>query len=108
MSYAPHSNNDVQNQLRAGLVPTPSPLVLGGFSGPNGGRYEYAERRWPSDTFAPDFPHMLYVGAGEARLARVLKTVAYVVIDEAADGSPVIEKWPIRGHDQYATDWVRA
>jgi hypothetical protein len=31
------------------------------------------------------------------------KTVAYVVIDEAADGSPVVEKWKLRGHRVFAT-----
>jgi len=30
------------------------------------------------------------------RFGRILKTVAYVAIDEAADGSPVLEKWQIR------------
>ena len=30
------------------------------------------------------------------RWANVKKTVAYVVVDEAADGSPITEKWRIR------------
>jgi hypothetical protein len=37
------------------------------------------------------------IDCGEVhRFARVLKTVAHVAIDEAADGTPVIEKWEIR------------
>lgn len=35
------------------------------------------------------------------RYAKVLKTVAYVVVDEDADGGPVVEKWSIRGHRIY-------
>ena len=50
-----------------------------------------------------NFPHEIFVGPdGDTRMARVLKTVAYVIVDEAADGSPVVEKWPLR------SDWVRA
>lgn len=55
-------------------------------------------------TFAADFPHRIFVGptGDETRVARVLKTVAYVVTDEAADGSPVVEKWSIKAHAEYA------
>lgn len=108
MSFAPHTNTDVRHQLSMGLVPTPAPLVLGSFNNSNAGVYEYAERRGFPDSFAPDFPHIVYVGTGETRLAKVLKTVAYVVIDEAADGSPVVEKWSLRSHRAYDTSWVRA
>ena len=55
----------------------------------------------PADTFAPDFPHRICVLDG-TRCARVLKTVAYIVTDEAADGSPVVEKWAIKQHRAYA------
>lgn len=44
-----------------------------------------------------EYPHEIFVGPdGGTRYARVLATVAYVVVDEAADGSPVVEKWPTR------------
>ena len=44
-----------------------------------------------------DYPHEVFVGPdADTRYARVLKTVAYVVVDEAADGRPVVEKWPVR------------
>lgn len=36
------------------------------------------------------------------RYARVLKTVAYLVIDEGLDGEPVVEKWDIKRHQLYA------
>ena len=42
-------------------------------------------------------PHFVYVGSmGEMRFARVLKTVAHIVVDEDENGDPVIESWPIR------------
>jgi hypothetical protein len=53
--------------------------------------------------WAADCAHRIYVGnAGETRLARILKTVAYVVIDEDANGAPVYEKWPLRSSRFYA------
>lgn len=35
------------------------------------------------------------------RFANVKRTVAYVVIDEDADGKPVVEKWFIKRHNVY-------
>lgn len=32
------------------------------------------------------------------RFARILGTVAYVAVDETADGSPVLDKWRISAH----------
>jgi hypothetical protein len=43
----------------------------------------------------PNFPHRVFVGPlGWSRAARVLGTVAYVVVDED-DNGPVVEKWNI-------------
>lgn len=109
MAIAPHSNDQVKAQLSFGLTPTPLPLILGQFSHQETGvAFEYAERRHPDDRFAPDMPHIVYVGNGDTRLAKVLKTVAHVVVDEDALGQPVIEKWPLRKHRVYNTSWVRA
>lgn len=51
-------------------------------------------------------PHEVFVGPGEGydmiRYAKVLKTVAYVVVDEDDYGAPVIEKWPVK------SIWARA
>jgi hypothetical protein len=109
VAYAPHTNQDTLNELRAGLIPTPSPLILGAFRNwETSALFEYSERRHPDDTFAPTACHVIYLLNGETRLAVVRKTVAHVVVDETSDGSPVWEKWHIKSHRHYPTDWVRA
>lgn len=112
MAFAPHRNEDVRNQLLWGPSPTELPLILGSFREKEARCFfEYAERRHPDDSFAPEFPHVVYCGpAGKVvpYLAKVLKTVAYLVTDEAADGSPVVTKWNLSEHYHYDTQWVRA
>lgn len=109
MAYAPHNNTDVQHQMRMGIIPTRDPLLLGSFRFDNakGPLYEYAERRWPCDEIAPSFPHIIYTIDGP-RLARVLHTVAHVIVDETPEGLPQIERWPLACHKVYPTDWVKA
>jgi hypothetical protein len=46
------------------------------------------------DQFAVQFPHKLWTLDG-FRYARVLKTVAYICVDEDEYGQPVVEKWNI-------------
>lgn len=66
----------------------------------HGHRFEYVAESNP--IFGNEYPHRLYVGHnGETRYANVKKTVAYVVVDEEADGSPVVEKWFIKNHVIY-------
>lgn len=108
MGYAPHSNGDVKQQLyvlraQGSTAPTALPLILGEFTEAEfGKRFEYAERRWFDDDMQPDFPHIVYVGDGQARLAKVLKTVAYVLTGEGE-----VQKWTIKMHRQFDTAWVR-
>jgi hypothetical protein len=55
--------------------------------------------------FGEQFPHKIWVDdriANPYRYAHVLKTVAYVAVDENADGTPVIEKWSIKNWRQYS------
>ena len=58
--------------------------------------------------FGEDFPHKVWVtdpAAGtEAcfRNARVLKTRAHIVVDEDADGAPVVETW----HFKQKSLWI--
>ena len=47
-----------------------------------------------------DFPHLLETNDGQ-RYARILKTVAYIAVDEDQYGQPVVEKWNITSHDSW-------
>lgn len=44
------------------------------------------------------YPYEVFVGpsAESVRFARILKTVAYIAVDEDECGNPVEEKWPIK------------
>lgn len=102
MGYAPHTNTDVHYKLLAGIIPTPVPMILGSFvEADYGHTFEYAERRWPDDDLHPEMPHIIYVGDGQPRLAKVLKTVAWVLTGEGE-----IQKWQIKGHRIYPTEWI--
>tara|TARA_R110000868_G_scaffold176248_1_gene413715 strand:+ start:471 stop:740 length:270 start_codon:yes stop_codon:yes gene_type:complete len=54
----------------------------------------------------PEWPHRVWVTTPHAgidsgwRYAKVLKTVAYIITDEDADGI-VLEKWNIKAHTLY-------
>lgn len=68
--------------------------------------FEYSEAETPLETHIGSefmiFPHRIYVGPiAESRFAKVLKTVAYVVVDEGQE-SYVIEKWNLRQHKVFA------
>jgi hypothetical protein len=47
-----------------------------------------------------EYPHKLWTLDG-FRHARILKTVAYIIVDEDEYGLPVIEKWAIKQHKAY-------
>lgn len=51
--------------------------------------------------FWETFPLKVWVAANDFRWARVHKTVAHVVVDEDAEGKPVVEKWDIKGQKVY-------
>lgn len=50
-----------------------------------------------------DHPHIIWVGGPGYgyRYATVKKTVAYVVVDEADNGDPIIEKWDIKARNVF-------
>lgn len=78
------------------------PRVLGEFDVQGGAWFQYSER--PADDRDGAFlgyPHRVFTCDGD-RAALVLKTVAYVVIDEAPDGGPIHEKWELRRARTYA------
>jgi hypothetical protein len=90
MSFAPYGNNN-RNADQG--------KVLGFFIEKDYGLFfEYAERTdalFPDD-FRPEFPHVIFVGFGEVRLANVKKTVATILRDEDD-----VQKWHIKGHRVY-------
>lgn len=94
MSIAPYHN---EHNMTA-------PRILGMFCLYSAsGLFEYSDR--PAGDRGgvwAEYPQRIFTADGD-RAARVGKTVAYVVIDEAADGSPVVEKWKLRGHRVFAT-----
>ena len=52
------------------------------------------------DQFAAQYPHKLWTLDGY-RYARILKTVAYIIVDEDEYGLPVVEKWKIKQHTKF-------
>jgi len=100
MAHAPHTNTDYSY----GKDVT---LLLGQFAEKDHGNFfEYAARpEGLGGDFAPDAKHIVYVGGGQYRFARVLKTVAYIATDDA-DGFPIWERWNIKQHHQYLTQWA--
>lgn len=77
--------------------------VLGQFdNAETGASFCYASRPADTGTFAPDHQHIIFVGPhADIRYATVLKARVRVVVDEAADGSPVVETWTIKRHRQF-------
>ena len=58
-----------------------------------------------------EYPHKVWVTTPWKhdcgyRRALVKKTVAYVVVDEADDGSAVIERWNIKDHNEYVSTLI--
>jgi hypothetical protein len=80
----------------------PASAVLGGFTHALTNKFfEFikAEHPW-AEQF--EMPYEVFIGpSGETRFARILKTVAYVCVDESADGSPILQRWPIKKLTHY-------
>lgn len=98
MAFSPYINRDRGDRA----------FICGQFREVEGGNiFEWFDRNTiDRDTFASNFPHRIYVGPGmdgegDTRVAHVRKTLVHVVVDEAADGSPVVETWRIRGRREY-------
>ena len=84
--------------------------ILGRFvENERGKLFEYSENRQNN---APPWglPHLVWVtepieGLDSGfRYAIVKKTVAYIAIDEDAEGQPIMEKWQIKQHKRYTKD----
>ena len=73
--------------------------ILGQFTEKDCGRtFEFSTAK--STPFA-GYDVLVWLSDSSYRFARVLKTVAYIVIDEGTDGEPVCEKWEIKAHTLY-------
>jgi hypothetical protein len=69
-----------------------------------GAVFEYCKRGEEWADFSPDMPHLICVNdpiGWPYRFGHVLGSVAYIVTDEALDGSPIVQKWPIKSHKRY-------
>jgi len=90
MAYAPYYNEP--NMIQ--------PRVLGAFKLASG-VFEFSDRpEGDRNGMWPGYPQRIFTADGD-RAALVLKTVAYVIIDENDDGSPVFEKWEIKSYRAY-------
>ena len=75
--------------------------VLGAFNEKDFGMwFEYCEN---TEENANEFPHLICVGNNlkhcwDFRYAKVLKTIAYIIVDEDDSGNPIVEKWQLKNH----------
>ncbi len=58
----------------------------------------------PDCPFGPEFDMAVWMSDGTFRNAKVMKTRAFVVVDEAADGSPVVEKWVVKQRHTFTSE----
>jgi hypothetical protein len=90
MSFAPYYNEPNMTQ----------PRLLGQFD-VNGVWFEFSNRpEGDRDGTFPGYPHRIFTLDGD-RAALVLKTVAYVVVDEDDHGGPIHEKWELKRCKRY-------
>jgi hypothetical protein len=80
--------------------------ILGRFDEKDcGNLFEFSRN---DDDFMQEYPHKVWVTTPREgidsgfRYAKVLKTVAYLVVDEDDYGKPVVEKWNIKGYTSYS------
>ena len=72
--------------------------LLGSFNEAEFGKhFDYEARSGFPDDFRPEFPHMIHVADNQTRLAKVLKTVVYVLCDEDD-----MQRWAIKRHREFA------
>ena len=90
----------------------PPENIIGGFVEKSAGNYFEYQSNPEKGMFCSGYPHKVWVTSpikgldSGWRYARILKTVAYVVIDEDQYGQPVIEKWHIKNHRIWGTNDV--
>ena len=78
--------------------------LVGEFKHVNGNSFTYARttNEWAiSQGFEFEIDVMSAPGCYDVRFANIVKTRAYVAIDEDAFGKSIIEKWNIKNHNVY-------
>ena len=77
--------------------------IIGRFYEKDFGRlFEFSENRERGHEFSKGYPHKIWVTTPKIgldqgwRYGKVLKTVAYIVVDENDDGTPKVEKWQLK------------
>ncbi len=63
--------------------------------------FDFTAATEAEQAFGPEFNMKVWLRGDDWRLAKVLKTVAHVVVDEDEHGNPVVEKWQTRGHVRF-------
>lgn len=64
--------------------------------------FEYSKPLPDDKVVFTGFDRQVWVGPlQETRWAKVLETVAYIVVDEDENGWPVTERWPLSKHRHY-------
>ena len=63
--------------------------------------FDFSAATEAEQAFGPEFDMKVWVRDEEFRFAKVMKTVAHVVVDEDEHGNPVVEKWQTRGHVRF-------
>ena len=63
--------------------------------------FDFTAATEAEQVFGPEFDMKVWVMHEGYRLAKVLKTVAHVVVDEDEHGRPVTERWLTRRHERF-------
>ena len=89
--------NERENQIMSFAPSTEINFTLGSFREKEFGNiFEFS-----GHSGNPDYPHRVFVDGGLSwRYAKVLKTVAYVIVDED-DGGFVVQKWFTKNYRSY-------
>ena len=64
----------------------------------HGNMFEFSQNN--TGMYESEYSHLVWVADGY-RYANVLKTVAYVAVDEDADGNFIVEKWQTKNFKKY-------
>lgn len=91
MAYAPYTNDFAAAYSK--------PLIRGSIVNDRGNVYEFIN---VADSPFNGYNQAIFVGSnGDIRYCNIVKTRAYIVIDEDGDCNPVVEKWVLKSRRDY-------